>query len=135
MNAPQFSLPDQNGANHTLEEFSGSWLVLYFYPKDDTPGCATEACSFRDSTSHFGERGIGVVGVSKDSVGSHLKFAQKYRLQFPLLSDPTGKIHEAYEVVGRKTVVINPEGEIFKVYENVTPQDHADVILSDLQTS
>lgn len=89
--APNFSLPDQDGVVHSLADFAGSWLIFYFYPKDDTPGCTKEACNFRDNTTEFQKRGAVIVGVSKDSVASHKKFAEKYRLSFPLLSVKNSK--------------------------------------------
>ena len=146
--APKFSLPDQNGTLRTLSDFAGSWLVLYFYPKDDTPVCTKEACSFRDNTAEFQKRGIQVVGVSKDSVASHKKFAEKYQLNFPLLSDTALSMIKAYNAWGekkfmgrtfagvlRKTYLINPKGEVVKVYEKVNPLVHAGEILSDIVAS
>ncbi|MEO7617712.1 MAG: peroxiredoxin, partial [Candidatus Saccharibacteria bacterium] len=88
MTAPSFSLPDQTGAIRSLTDYAGKWLIVYFYPKDDTPGCTTEACSFRDEYDYLQEKGLSVVGISKDSVESHAKFAEKFTLNFPLLADP-----------------------------------------------
>src|SRR6185369_7931562 len=96
MQAPTFQLLDQHGVSHSLKEYSGKWLVLYFYPKDDTPGCTKEACNFRDGREEFVKRGVAIVGVSKDSVAAHKKFADKYHLDFTLLSDPTHTMIEAY---------------------------------------
>lgn len=142
--APAFSLPDQTGAVRTLSEFTGRWLVLYFYPKDDTPGCTAEACSFRDGYAQLAEQGIQVAGVSRDSVKSHARFADKYHLTFPLLSDESGEVIKAYGAWGlkkfmgrefegilRQTFLINPEGRIAKHYPKVTPKDHAAQILRD----
>lgn len=145
--APEFSLPDQNGNLKTLTDFSGQWLVLYFYPKDDTPGCTTEACSFRDAEDVIAQYGNAVVvGVSKDSVKSHKKFAVKHKLAFTLLSDGSGEMIERYgawqlkkfmgrEYMGiqRMTLIINPSGEIAKTYDKVSPKMHAAEIIKDLQ--
>lgn len=146
--APDFSLPDQNGNIHTLQDYTGKWLVLYFYPKDDTPGCTAEACSFRDEREAIAELGHAeVVGVSKDSVAAHKKFADKYNLNFTLLSDPEHKTIEAYdswkpqkfmgkEFLGtkRNTFIIDPDGNIAKKYEGVDPKAHAAEIVQDLKT-
>jgi peroxiredoxin Q/BCP len=142
--APDFTLPDQTGTNRSLSDYAGQWLVVYFYPKDDTPGCTQEACSFRDSYAELAAAGIQVVGISKDSVASHAKFATKYRLNFPLLADPTGATIEAYGAWGpksmfgkhydgiiRSTFLVNPAGQIVKEYPKVTPKDHAGQILRD----
>ena len=144
--APSFSLPDQSGVVHNLEDYAGQWLVVYFYPKDDTPGCTTEACGFRDAQTELKAAGINVVGVSKDSPASHAKFAEKYHLNFPLLSDESAEMMQAYgawgpkkfmgkEYIGisRMTVLINPKGEIVKSYPKVTPLGHAAQILSDFR--
>jgi thioredoxin-dependent peroxiredoxin len=145
MKAPDFSLPDQNNIMHSLEDYKGRWLIVYFYPKDDTPGCTKEACNFRDSRHEFVTRNVAIVGISKDSVASHKKFAEKYQLDFPLLSDPTHTVIEAYNSWGvkkmfgreftgiiRNTFLINPKGEIEKEYKNVNPLTHADELLKDL---
>ena len=145
--APAFSLPDQGGVMRSLADFAGSWLILYFYPKDDTPGCTKEACNFRDNSTEFQKRGAVIVGVSKDSVASHKKFAEKYRLSFPLLSDEKLEVIKAYDSWGEKkfmgrtfagvlrnTYLINPRGEIVKIYEKVNPLVHADEILRDIDT-
>lgn len=147
MKAHDFSLPDQNGNVHTLTDYKGQWLVLYFYPKDDTPGCTKEACGFRDNTSVLKENNIAVLGVSKDTVKSHKKFADKFNLPFPLLSDESTEVTKAYNSWGKKkfmgreyegvlrnTYLINPEGEIAKVYENVKPEQHAQEILDEVKT-
>jgi thioredoxin-dependent peroxiredoxin len=146
--APDFSLPDQNGKLHTLKEYAGKWLVLYFYPKDDTSGCTAEACSFRDERDSITKLGgVEVVGVSKDSVNSHKKFADKYNLNFTILSDTQHKTIEAYdswkpkkfmgrEYLGthRNTFIIDPNGNIAKKYEGVDPKTHAAEIIGDLKT-
>lgn len=142
MNAPQFTLPDQHGKIHSLEDYKGTWIVLYFYPKDDTPGCTKEACNFRDAFQVLQEKGVQVLGVSKDSVESHRKFAEKYHLNFPLLADVDSAVSKAYgawdahQFMGlpgilRKTFLINPEGEIVKEYPKVDPLKHAEEILID----
>jgi len=143
--APDFELPDQDGVMHKLSDYRGKKVVLYFYPKDDTPGCTTEACSFRDSFGDFRKHGIVVLGVSKDSQKSHAKFQEKYSLPFPLLSDTEKNVSATYEAWGprkfmgkdmigmnRITYVINEEGKIMKAYEKVKPQDHAQEILDDI---
>jgi peroxiredoxin Q/BCP len=147
MHAPAFSLPDQTGTVRHLSDYAGKWLIVYFYPKDDTPGCTTEACEFRDSTEPLRTAGIAVVGVSRDSVASHAKFAAKYHLNFPLLSDESTDVLQAYgawgpkkfmgrEYIGitRMTVLINPTGEIVKTYPKVTPQGHVDQIIKDFNS-
>ncbi len=146
MNAPGFSLQDQNGKVHTLADYKGKWLVVYFYPKDNTPGCTKEACSFRDNFEEFKKIGVDVIGVSKDSVSSHKKFEKNHELNFTLLSDPDHKVIEAYGAWGKKkfmgreydgifrnTYIINPKGEIAKKYEAVNPLYHSQELLSDLK--
>jgi peroxiredoxin Q/BCP len=143
--APDFALPDQNGKIHSLADYKGKWVVLYFYPKDDTPGCTTEACSFRDERAVIAEHGAEVIGISKDSIDSHKKFTEKYGLNFTLLSDSDHKIMEAYgswglkkfmgreyEGVHRQTFIIDPNGIIVREYPKVTPKDHALQIIRDL---
>lgn len=144
--APEFTLSDQNGEEHSLSDYAGKWLVLYFYPKDDTPGCTTEACSFRDGYDEISKLAT-IVGISKDSVKSHKKFAEKYHLNFTILSDPEHKVIQAYgswqpkkfmgrDYMGtnRDTFIINPKGQIAKEYRGVTPKNHADQIAADLKT-
>lgn len=145
--APDFHLLDQNGHEHSLADYTGKWLVLYFYPKDDTPGCTSEACSFRDEREVIAELGnAGVIGISKDSVASHKKFADKYHLDFTLLSDPEHATIEAYdswkplkfmgrEYMGtqRNTFIISPDGMIVKEYIGVNPKEHAVQIIADLK--
>ncbi len=144
MKAPDFSLPDQSGTIRSLSDYAGQWLVVYFYPKDDTPGCTTEACSFRDEYAYLQEQGLHVVGISKDSVKSHAKFADKYRLTFPILADEDHAVIEAYGAWGpkkfmgreymgisRMSFLIDPAGEIAKEYPKVTPKTHVGEILRD----
>ncbi|GIW35116.1 thioredoxin-dependent thiol peroxidase [Meiothermus sp.] len=136
--APDFSLPDQSGKKHSLTDYRGSWVVLYFYPKDDTPGCTKEACNFRDEKGRLEELGAVVLGVSADDVQSHGKFHRKYDLNFPLLSDPDTTMIRAYGAWGKKvmygkeyegvfryTFLIDPEGRVAKVWDKVKPDQHA----------
>lgn len=141
--APDFLLPDDTGAVHTLKDFAGKWLVLYFYPKDDTPGCTTEACSLRDARDDLAELGAEIVGISKDEPSSHEKFKAKHLLNFTLLSDSEGETIEAYGAWGakmfgkfgiiRKTFIINPNGKVVKVYGRVTPLGHGEQVVAELQ--
>jgi len=143
MNAPQFSLKDQDGTIKTLKDFTGKWLVIYFYPKDDTPGCTVEACSLRDANDELISLGANVVGISKDDEDSHRKFKAKHKLNFTLLSDPSGDTIEAYGAWGpkmfgkigiqRKTFIVSPEGKIVKTYGRVTPLGHGDKVIQDLK--
>ena len=143
--APAFSLLDQNEKRHTLASYLGKKVLLYFYPKDDTPGCTTEACSFRDNIKDLESRGLVVLGVSADSVKSHKKFAEKYDLPFPLLSDEDKEVCEAYGVWGKKkfmgkeymgisrsSFLIDEKGNLLKRYDDVTPKEHVAEITSDL---
>lgn len=145
--APDFSLADQNGTLQTLSAFQGQWVVLYFYPKDDTPGCTTEACAFRDSVHALTQRNVTVIGISTDSVASHKKFAEKYELPFLLLADTEKTVVEAYGVwamkkmygkeyegILRTTFLIDPTGTIVTVYEAVQPDGHAGQILADIDS-
>lgn len=147
MKAYNFSLPDQDGKIRDLNEFLGKWLVLYFYPKDNTPGCTKEACNFRDSYHELQKMGVQILGVSKDSVPSHKKFAEKFDLNFPILSDTEKEIIKKYgawglkkfmgrefEGVLRNTYLIDPKGNIAKTYEKVNPLTHASEIIDDLKT-
>ena len=144
--APSFSLPDQNGKKHRLSEYVGNYILLYFYPKDDTPGCTKEACMLRDNFPAFKKLGITVFGVSADNEKSHKKFEEKYSLPFTLLSDVDHTVAEAYGAWGLKkfmgreydgmhrvSFLINPEGKIAKVYEKVKPEVHAEEVLGDLK--
>ena len=143
--AKNFTLPDQEGKLHILKEYTGQWVVLYFYPKDDTPGCMVEACQFRDTFPQFKRSQAVVFGVSVDAVKKHAKFAMKYELPFTLLSDEEKKVVELYGVWAKKkfmgreymgilrtTFLINPVGKIAKIYENVKPSGHAEEVLKDI---
>lgn len=147
MQAPNFSLPDQNGKTWTLDDLKGKWVVMYFYPKDDTPGCTVEACNFRDVEEVIAQLGnCLVVGVSKDSVASHKKFADKHDLKFVLLSDESTDMINAYGAwqeksmfgkkymgIQRMTHIISPSGEIIKTYPKVNPVKHAKEIIDELK--
>jgi peroxiredoxin Q/BCP len=142
--APDFSLPDLEGKTHTLKDYAGKWVVLYFYPKDDTPGCTTEACSLRDARDTLADMGAEIIGVSKDDANSHEKFKAKYSLNFTLLTDKDRRAIEAYGAWGkkmfgkegilRKTFIIDPKGQVVKVYGRVTPMGHGDQVIADLKT-
>jgi len=139
MKAINFSLPDQNNKIHSFVDYQGKWIVLYFYPKDDTPGCTKEACGFRDAFTIYKEKEIIVLGVSKDSTESHKNFADKYKLNFPLLSDIKGDLIRDYKAQGgfftkRITYLIDPQGEIVKIYNKVDPLLHAPEILKDIDS-
>lgn len=144
--APDFTLSDQSGVMHALSAYRGRPVVLYFYPKDDTPGCTIEACSFRDAYARFKRAGIAVFGISVDPVRKHAKFAEKYSLPFTLLSDEEKSVVEQYGVWAKKkfmgreymgilrtTFLIDPQGKIAKIYENVKPESHADAVLADVK--
>lgn len=139
--APDFTLEDQSGSSHTLSDQRGKWVVVYFYPKDDTPGCTKEACSFRDALPRFQDVGAAVYGVSADDRGSHEKFARKYELNFPLLVDPEKRVLNAYGAYGEKsmygkkymgvlrvTYLVDPDGKIARVWPKVKPEGHADEV-------
>jgi peroxiredoxin Q/BCP len=140
--APHFSLPDNQGLQVNLNDFRGKWVVLYFYPKDDTPGCTTEACHFRDDFKLLENLGAQVVGVSIDDSFSHKKFAEKYNLPFPLLSDASGEVASLYgalnnflviKLAKRYTYLINPQGKIAKIYLSVDTSKHSQEIIEDLK--
>lgn len=144
--APAFSLPDQNNETHTLKQYAGSWVLLYFYPKDDTPGCTKEACMIADVYKDFKRMKVTVLGVSKDTSKSHKKFADKYNLPFTLLSDPAMEMMNTYgafiekkmygkTVRGTKRIsyLINPEGKIANSYPDVDPANHALQLLKDIK--
>ncbi len=144
--APDFTLADQDGTSHTLSSYRGKWVLLYFYPKDDTPGCTIEACTIRDQFKDFRDIGAVVLGVSTDTVESHKKFAIAYELPFTLLADPTKEVDGAYGVFGerkfmgktymgtsRTSFLIRPDGTIAKVYEKVKPEKHAAQVIADLR--
>jgi len=143
--APDFELQDETGTLRRLSEFRGQPVVLYFYPKDDTPGCTTEACNFRDDYSAYEQAGVAILGVSPDSVKSHVKFKQKFALTFPLLADEDHKVCELYDVwalkklmgreymgVLRTTFLIDAQGQIVRVFENVKPAEHSAELLAEL---
>ncbi len=141
--APSFNLQDQNGEWHTLEDYRGQWLAVYFYPRDDTPGCTTEACNFRDNIYAFKAIGAAVVGISVDDVESHKEFSDKYKLPFTILADENGKTAKAYGVLrdykliklaSRQSFLIDPEGKIVKHYADVDPDNHTDQVLADIKT-
>jgi peroxiredoxin Q/BCP len=144
--APDFSLPDETGKSRSLSEFLGRPLILYFYPKDDTPGCTTEACNFRDDYSQYTQAGVSIVGVSPDTIQSHTKFKAKYGLPFPLLADMEHQVCELYGVWGTKknygreyqgvfrtTFLIDEKGKILRVFEKVKPAEHSEEVLAVLQ--
>ena len=146
MKAKEFELNDQEGVLRKLSDYKGKWVLLYFYPKDDTPGCTIEACSLRDNFHQLEKLGVQILGVSKDSIKTHKKFADRYHLNFPILSDESTETIKAYEAWGkkifmghafegvlRKSFLIDDKGEIVKVYENVNPTKHAGEILNDLE--
>ena len=146
MKAFDFKLPDQNGKIHALSDYLGSWIVLYFYPKDNTPGCTKEACSFRDNMEDLVEKNVVVLGISKDSVDSHKKFSDKFKLNFSLLSDESKEVIKKYAAWGKKkfmgkefegvlriTYLINPQGEIVKKYDQVNPLFHTNEVKKDLE--
>lgn len=141
--APEFTLPDENNASHSLKDYRGKWVVLYFYPKDDTPGCTVEACSLRDARDDLAELGAEIIGISKDDASSHDKFKAKHLLNFTLLTDESRKVLEAYEAWGkkqfgregilRKTFIINTDGEVVKVFGRVTPLGHGKQVIETLK--
>ncbi len=141
--APDFQLPDQYQKMHSLSDYEGRWLVLYFYPKDDTPGCTTEACNFRDDIFRLRKLDAEVLGVSVDSADSHARFAEKHGLPFSLLSDDNGSVAESYgslrrigplRLAKRHTFIIDPEGRIARIYRKVNPKAHSDTVIADIQS-
>jgi peroxiredoxin Q/BCP len=140
--APDFRLQDQNGEWHTLKDYTGKWVAVYFYPKDDTPGCTKEACAFRDNIFAFEEIGAVILGISLDDVDSHAAFAEKYSLPFPILSDADAKIAREYGVykqmgtfkfAERQSFLINPDGQVAKHYAKVNAEKHSAEVLADLK--
>jgi thioredoxin-dependent peroxiredoxin len=144
--APDFKLKSDDGKTYSLSQFKGKEeVVLYFYPKDDTPGCTKEACSFRDSFPNFSKKGVQVLGVSNDDLDSHSKFRSKYNLNFPLLSDPDHKVSDEYGVykeknnygktywgIERSTFIIGKDGKLKKIYRRVSVDGHADDVMANL---
>jgi peroxiredoxin Q/BCP len=146
--APDFNLQDDTGTYRRLSDYRGKYVVLYFYPKDDTPGCTVEACSFRDGYGDYARAGVEILGISPDSVKSHVKFKDKFSLPFPLLADVDRQVCEEYGVWGlkkfmgreyfgvlRTTYLIAPDGTIAKVFENVKPAGHSQLVLEAVPTN
>ncbi len=144
--APNFTLPDQNGKEHTLADYQGQRVLIYFYPKDDTPGCTKEACNFRDNMTSFKKSKIQIFGISIDPVKRHMKFAEKFELPFPLLSDEKKEVVEAYGVWAKKkfmgreymgtlrmSFLIDPQGKIEKIYDQVKSDTHTQEVLEDVK--
>ena len=141
--APEFKLQDQAGKWHSLADYRGKWVAIYFYPKDDTPGCTTQACGFRDNIFAFNKEGAVIVGISVDDVASHKAFAEKHGLPFALLADADKTVAKRYgvlktymgvmEMARRDTFLIDPEGRVAKHYESVDPDGHSKVVLEDIK--
>jgi len=141
--APDFSLKDHDGKVHSLGDYRGIWIVLYFYPKDDTPGCTAEACSLRDVATDLNDLDAEIIGISADDTTSHKKFIKKHHLNFTLLSDPEKEVITAYGAWGkkmfgkegilRKTFMISPKGEVLRVYGRVTPLGHGDQVVDEIR--
>ena len=140
--APNFNLQDQNGEWHTLDNYKGKWVVLFFYPKEQTPGCTTEACNFRDNIFEFEKLNAQILGVSVDDVESHQAFSEKYSLPYPILADVNKECATEYGVFGkfmmmtiakRQSFLINPEGSIVKHYKKVDPDTHTKEVIVDLK--
>jgi peroxiredoxin Q/BCP len=145
--APDFNLLDQTGTQYTLSSYRGRWVLVYFYPRDDTPGCTKEACGFRDAFPEFEKLDMPILGISTDSVKSHGKFVAKYELPFTLLADEDNEVVQLYGVWGKKkflgkefegthrmSFLIDPEGQIAKIYKKVKPAKHAHEVLQDVRT-
>lgn len=145
--APSFTLPNQDNQTISLNDFDGKWVVVYFYPKDDTPGCTVEACGFRDNMDELTKAGIIVLGISKDSVASHKKFQEKYHLNFTLLADPSTETIQAYDAwqeksmygkkymgIQRMTYLIAPDGTIAHIFPKVTPKGHEREVLQTIHS-
>lgn len=142
--APAFDLTDQDGGRHRLADYRGSWLVLYFYPRDDTPGCTAEACGFRDAITLLRQLGAGVLGVSTDTAASHARFAAKFGLPFPLLADTGGETARAYgslfslgplQAARRQTFLIAPDGRLARIWRKVEAKRHAAAVIEAVRTS
>lgn len=140
------ALLDQSGQSHTLEDYLGKYLVIYFYPKDSTPGCTAEACSLRDYNSKIEKLGAKIIGVSRDSVSSHKKFADNEKLNFTLLSDPDSELQQAfgtwvekkmfgksYMGTSRSTFIVDPQGKVLRVWEKVKPENHGEEVFNELK--
>lgn len=141
--APEFELADQTGQLHSLEDYRNQWVVLYFYPKDETPGCTTQACEFRDNIFAYRDLNAQILGVSLDDVESHKAFADNHNLPFPLLADVEGSAATAYgvktrmagmTVAKRETFIIGPDGTLLKHYPSVDPDKHSEAVLADLKS-
>jgi len=141
--APAFKLQDQMGKWHSLADYQGKWVALYFYPKDDTPGCTTQACGFRDNIFAFNKEGAVIVGISVDEVASHKEFAEKHSLPFTILADSDKAVTRSYgvlktymgvmEMARRDTFIIDPQGRVAKHYESVNPEGHSQLVLADIK--
>lgn len=144
--APEFTLLNQDEESISLASFQGQWVVLYFYPRDNTPGCTKEACGFRDRNADYQARNVQILGISPDTAKSHRKFIEKQTLPFTLLSDPDSDVARAYESYGpkkfmgkeyegvyRQTFIIDPQGRLAKIYRKVKPAEHAAQVLQDLE--
>ena len=141
--APEFKLQDQTGKWHSLKDYRGKWVVMYFYPKDNTPGCTTQACALRDNIFAYREIGAVILGVSVDDVASHKKFSDDNNLPFPILADSEKKTATAYgtltkylgitELARRDTFIIDPQGRVAKHYVKVDPKSHSEIVLADLK--
>ena len=140
--APKFTLIDQESKTHSLADYRGRWVILYFYPKDDTPGCTTEACNFRDDLPALRALNVQILGISLDDTKSHAQFAEKYKLPFPLLADTEGNVAHTYgslwsigplRIAKRYTFVIDPEGRIAKIYRDVKPASHSRELQRDVK--
>ncbi len=145
--APDFTLPNQDETPVSLVDLQGQWVVLYFYPRDNTPGCTKEACGFRDHNADYQSRNVTILGISPDTAKSHQKFIEKQTLPFTLLCDPESVVARAYESYGpkkfmgkeydgvyRQTFIIDPHGQLAQIYRKVKPADHADQVLQDIET-
>lgn len=141
--APDFSLPDEGGVLRALDDYSGKWVILYFYPKDETPGCTVEACALRDARDELAELGAEIIGVSRDGAASHEKFMAKHKLPFHLLTDADTQVMRQYDAWGskqfgregilRKTFIIDPAGQVVKVFGRVTPIGHGTQVVTTLK--
>jgi thioredoxin-dependent peroxiredoxin len=141
--APAFKLQDQAGKWHSLSDYKGKWVALYFYPKDETPGCTTQACGFRDNIFAFNKEGAVILGISVDDIASHKAFAEKHSLPFTILADSDKAVTKSYgvlktymgvmEMARRDTFIIDPQGRVAKHYESVNPEGHSQVVLADIK--